>query len=721
MSPNSRPLYQVNKAVHRSFVGPIEGPRTFDPAAITKAASSGICKLSKQAVDIWAGAYGSEAFGKAGVVALTYMPFGGLYLTGGVTSKMKDGRDLGDWLSGKTTGHSTFLEAFLDKGRVTPMLMRVPVYVDMGERGAMLKATRIYLEQTKNRRMSQASKCKAAPEFIVKPNPISVIAPGRGEQAVVQARCVHDFWRRLSAPVPASLGPSVEGLCPLTQGSSYVLYYVHGLDGDAFGPGVTLGELPYRLSCSVCALEYDDEAFACETVDALVKLYKGRIMQDFVQRPAGEKLVLAGRSCGALLACLAALQLQEEGVCSSLVILDSEVVWPSKLDTTFCYEWLGREVEATLWLAQLGGATTFAKDQVLEAVTRGRASPVAEGPARLQTQAYGQCARQLEACGVRSLKDFRNICTLASSNAERLRQLLVPEAGSQRGLAGFFEGRALIIAGSEEREAPLMWCANPFLGDLTVQVAGDGAELYVGDAAAAVVAAITDFLSGPVQDRLPVPGLLALAGNSARVAEPETESALALPDVPSVYLIPGCDGGEFGHLATLAQGFTNCNTCQLEFDEEAMRRTTLSDVATLFARRVLQDQRQSKLLEPSNGPLAVTAEATVPNGLHDSEDEDSEEFRPKDLGRKVVLVGHVTGASLAFEMAMQLQEADVEVALVVIQGEVAWSGGPVPDRCFSASWLGSTCEATLLIARCLGAADFASKEAHSLWLANECP
>ena len=31
----------------------------------------------------------------------------------------------------------------------------------------------------------------------------------------------------------------------------------------------------------------------------------------------------------------------------------------------------------------------------------------------------------------------------------------------------------------------------------------------------------------------------------------------------------GCDGGEFGHLATLAQGFTNCNTCQLEFDEEA--------------------------------------------------------------------------------------------------------------------------------------------------------
>ncbi|CAJ1368790.1 unnamed protein product [Effrenium voratum] len=32
---------KVNKSVHRSFLGPIEGPRTFDPAAITKAAVAG--------------------------------------------------------------------------------------------------------------------------------------------------------------------------------------------------------------------------------------------------------------------------------------------------------------------------------------------------------------------------------------------------------------------------------------------------------------------------------------------------------------------------------------------------------------------------------------------------------------------------------------------------------------------------------------------------------
>lgn len=155
---------KVNREVHQEFIGP---GRTFDPAVITKAASKGICELSKKTVELWCGAYGAEA----GVVALTYMPFGGLFLTGGVTSKMKD------WLSGSVTGHSSFLEAFLDKGRVTPMLMRVPVYIvmgeDMGERGAMLKATRIFLEQRKERRPSVASKSIMAPKFAYSQHPDS--------------------------------------------------------------------------------------------------------------------------------------------------------------------------------------------------------------------------------------------------------------------------------------------------------------------------------------------------------------------------------------------------------------------------------------------------------------------------------------------------------------------------------------------------------------------
>mmetsp|Transcript_11568 Transcript_11568/g.24365 ORF Transcript_11568/g.24365 Transcript_11568/m.24365 type:complete len:411 (-) Transcript_11568:157-1389(-) len=141
---------RVNKVVHRRFIGPVEGPRTFDPAAITDAANNGECELCKQAVTMWCSAYGAEA----GVVGLTYMPFGGLYVTGGVTNKLRS------WILGdpKHGCHGPFMEAFLDKGRVTPMLMRIPVYLvrgeDMGERGAMLKAMRLYAEHSWGRKKS---------------------------------------------------------------------------------------------------------------------------------------------------------------------------------------------------------------------------------------------------------------------------------------------------------------------------------------------------------------------------------------------------------------------------------------------------------------------------------------------------------------------------------------------------------------------------------------
>ena len=49
----------------------------------SKPGTPGICELSRKAVDIWAGAYGSEA----GVVALTYMPFGGRRLSQSKTSQ----------------------------------------------------------------------------------------------------------------------------------------------------------------------------------------------------------------------------------------------------------------------------------------------------------------------------------------------------------------------------------------------------------------------------------------------------------------------------------------------------------------------------------------------------------------------------------------------------------------------------------------------------------
>jgi len=123
---------KVCKDVHRRFC---DG---FDPAVIVESARMGTCELSDLTMEIFFSAYGSEA----GCLALTYMPFGGLFVTGGVTNKVRD------FLLGGKMG--TFMDAFLDKGRVSPCLQRIPVYVvrgeDLGERGVKMKAMRMYSE-----------------------------------------------------------------------------------------------------------------------------------------------------------------------------------------------------------------------------------------------------------------------------------------------------------------------------------------------------------------------------------------------------------------------------------------------------------------------------------------------------------------------------------------------------------------------------------------------
>eukprot|EP00595_Chromulina_sp_UTEXLB2642_P001647 CAMPEP_0196766012 /NCGR_PEP_ID=MMETSP1095-20130614/16996_1 /TAXON_ID=96789 ORGANISM="Chromulina nebulosa, Strain UTEXLB2642" /NCGR_SAMPLE_ID=MMETSP1095 /ASSEMBLY_ACC=CAM_ASM_000446 /LENGTH=117 /DNA_ID=CAMNT_0042125781 /DNA_START=839 /DNA_END=1189 /DNA_ORIENTATION=+ len=85
-------------------------------------------------MEIFVTAYGSEA----GVAALKWLPFGGLYLTGGITPKNID------LLTDKD---GPFLSAFLDKGRVSGMLCSIPIYAvmteDLGVRGAHLLAFRL--------------------------------------------------------------------------------------------------------------------------------------------------------------------------------------------------------------------------------------------------------------------------------------------------------------------------------------------------------------------------------------------------------------------------------------------------------------------------------------------------------------------------------------------------------------------------------------------------
>jgi glucokinase len=88
-------------------------------------AMAGECEISIATLNAFVSILGAEA----GNLALTVMATGGVYLGGGIPpkilSKLKDG---------------TFMAAFVNKGRFAEMLSKIPVYVILNERTALLGA-----------------------------------------------------------------------------------------------------------------------------------------------------------------------------------------------------------------------------------------------------------------------------------------------------------------------------------------------------------------------------------------------------------------------------------------------------------------------------------------------------------------------------------------------------------------------------------------------------
>ena len=108
-------------------------PSTLDsPAAITRAALSGGDARAQQTLDTFCGLLGSVL----GNLVLLYGAQGGAYLAGGILPQIKP------LLLG-----SSFVERFLDKGAMRPVLERVPVrLIEHGELG-VLGAASWYLER----------------------------------------------------------------------------------------------------------------------------------------------------------------------------------------------------------------------------------------------------------------------------------------------------------------------------------------------------------------------------------------------------------------------------------------------------------------------------------------------------------------------------------------------------------------------------------------------
>ena len=98
-------------------------------AAISGAADQD--PIARQAVLLFVRLYGSEA----GNLALKHLATGGLYIGGGIAPKLLD------WLRAPA-----FLEAFNDKGKMAPLMRRIPVTVILNDRTALLGPAR-YLVQ----------------------------------------------------------------------------------------------------------------------------------------------------------------------------------------------------------------------------------------------------------------------------------------------------------------------------------------------------------------------------------------------------------------------------------------------------------------------------------------------------------------------------------------------------------------------------------------------
>eukprot|EP00930_Biecheleria_cincta_P050294 TRINITY_DN3545_c0_g1_i2.p1 TRINITY_DN3545_c0_g1~~TRINITY_DN3545_c0_g1_i2.p1 ORF type:complete len:1885 (+),score=369.45 TRINITY_DN3545_c0_g1_i2:20-5674(+) len=491
---------------------------------------------------------------------------------------------------------------------------------------------------------------------------------------------------RMVQAIPLNQSFPENGLFALTpEGTGRRIYLLHGDDGDALGPGMSLGPLPYQLGNSyVAALLYDDEAFACESLSACASVYARRIQKD----APGTQPLLVAQASGAALACMVSKRLQAAGLETSLMVLDSEAMWGSAPRNALLRDaGVAGEAEAALWLARVVRAPEFAWQRVQDALaTSSTGTAFPGGPARFLSQVYGHCAAALKDYGIKSIEGFRSVCSLATSNSERLRNLVQTEDPTMRGM---FSGKTTLVAGGREPEE----CAAKSLRAVCSSINVTSVQNV-----AMTVDTILDFAYGPQKQLVDVPGILSVGSSTSRRMDPDDIIALGeSPDDCYVYMLPGLDGGLTGHLTHFGNLLKPYHAFQLQYDHEARVHTHVLDLASALVRRILQHQS--------------TNDSNLKKGT------DVDEDTPLSLDCKIVLIGHTVAAAVAYAMALLFQEQGIEVALVVVQGDVAFPNNIIErggENQLDCSWFGGECEAALMLARIFGAAKFAQKEEQSL-------
>jgi len=129
LAPESPILSQAFERWERALLNGEDAP---SPAAdIAQQAEAGEDVLCCRTMSLFVQLYGSEA----GNLALKLLPYGGLYITGGIAAKILP-----------LMKREGFIDAFLNKGRMTPLLKQIPIKIvlnpKVGLLGAVLYAAR---------------------------------------------------------------------------------------------------------------------------------------------------------------------------------------------------------------------------------------------------------------------------------------------------------------------------------------------------------------------------------------------------------------------------------------------------------------------------------------------------------------------------------------------------------------------------------------------------
>lgn len=113
-------------AIVRQWEQELGGEKTVDPAAaISAAALAQRDPLSERTMHLFVEAYGAET----GNLALKFLPYGGLFIAGGIAAK-----NLPLFQTGE------FMRAFSDKGRMVPILEKIPVHIVLNPQVGLIGA-----------------------------------------------------------------------------------------------------------------------------------------------------------------------------------------------------------------------------------------------------------------------------------------------------------------------------------------------------------------------------------------------------------------------------------------------------------------------------------------------------------------------------------------------------------------------------------------------------